>query len=346
MAKPPAGSSLLFGALADSGRIKERKNGSYRLVLKGMDKIDWYTDRPYRVTGKWSAKKLAKKWDSLFADSSPNAQLTFKAKGKERITTVEVLKPEVSKNGQQATFKLAPLNLKQKSALAQGEGLKLKDPYLNIDPGVFGGFGSGMFGSGSNDANYWTGNAQIEIINNSGTDIYTSSNMNTTCGSTLGCIINWHTNPTDTSQSWDIVQYQGTNGSPVKRNWRSTVIEGINGWIWFASPDNPSLRSKLSQQQGANLLTVSLPKQGIPKGSKPALTMNDATYTGSFSTSKSYTTQDEHIVYPYSIEPSYGTYDKLASGGNGESVTWKITFDPIMKADCSGLGPLVPMYDA
>ena len=112
MAKPRAVSSLLFGALADSGRIKERKNGSYRLVLKGMDKIDWYTDRPYRVTGKWSAKKLAKKWDSLFADSSPNAQFTFKAKGKERITTVEVLKPEVSKNEQQATFKLAPLNLK------------------------------------------------------------------------------------------------------------------------------------------------------------------------------------------------------------------------------------------
>ena len=43
MAKPPAGSSLLFGALADSGKIKQRKNGSYRMVLKGVDEIDWFT---------------------------------------------------------------------------------------------------------------------------------------------------------------------------------------------------------------------------------------------------------------------------------------------------------------
>jgi hypothetical protein len=43
VAKPPAGSSLLFGALADSGRIKQRKKGSYRMVLKGVDEIDWFT---------------------------------------------------------------------------------------------------------------------------------------------------------------------------------------------------------------------------------------------------------------------------------------------------------------
>ena len=102
----------------------------------------------------------------------------------------------------------------------------------------------------------------------------------------------------------------------------------------------------LNPEYTANLLTVSLPTQGIPKGSKPALTMNNATYTGPFSTSKSYTTQDEHIIYPYSIETSLGSYNKLLTGGNGELVTWTITFDPIMKADCSGLGPLVPMYDA
>ena len=39
LAKPPAGSSLLFGALADSGRIKERKNGSYRMVLKSYERF-------------------------------------------------------------------------------------------------------------------------------------------------------------------------------------------------------------------------------------------------------------------------------------------------------------------
>ena len=39
MAKPPAGASLLFGALADSGRIKQRKNGSYRMVLRVLSQL-------------------------------------------------------------------------------------------------------------------------------------------------------------------------------------------------------------------------------------------------------------------------------------------------------------------
>ena len=71
MAPPPAGSSLLFGALADTGRIKERKNGSYRMVLKGVDEIDWFTDRPDRVEGTWKPQKLLRKWDQYFATSKP-----------------------------------------------------------------------------------------------------------------------------------------------------------------------------------------------------------------------------------------------------------------------------------
>ena len=58
LAKPPSGSSLLFGALADSGRIKQRKNGSFRMVLKGVDEIDWFTDRPDRVAGERSPKRF------------------------------------------------------------------------------------------------------------------------------------------------------------------------------------------------------------------------------------------------------------------------------------------------
>ena len=53
MTKIPAGASLLFGALADSGRIRQRKNGSYRMILKGVDQINWFTDRPERVEGTW-----------------------------------------------------------------------------------------------------------------------------------------------------------------------------------------------------------------------------------------------------------------------------------------------------
>ena len=58
MTKAPAGSSLLFGALADSGRIKQRKNGSYRMVLESVDEIDWFAGRPYPEEGVWKLQKL------------------------------------------------------------------------------------------------------------------------------------------------------------------------------------------------------------------------------------------------------------------------------------------------
>ena len=57
MAKPPAGSSLLFGALADSGQIKQRKNGSYRIVLDDVTEIDWFTDRKEVCNGEGIGKE-------------------------------------------------------------------------------------------------------------------------------------------------------------------------------------------------------------------------------------------------------------------------------------------------
>ena len=56
MAKPPAGSSLLFVALADSGQIKQRKNGKFTMVLEGVDEIDWFTDRKEVCNGKGIGK--------------------------------------------------------------------------------------------------------------------------------------------------------------------------------------------------------------------------------------------------------------------------------------------------
>ena len=40
MAKISAGTSLLFGDLADSARIKQRQDVTYRMVLKGVVHIN------------------------------------------------------------------------------------------------------------------------------------------------------------------------------------------------------------------------------------------------------------------------------------------------------------------
>ena len=57
MAKPPAGSSLLFGTLADSGQTERGKNDSYRIVLDDVTEIDWFTDRKEVCNGEGISKE-------------------------------------------------------------------------------------------------------------------------------------------------------------------------------------------------------------------------------------------------------------------------------------------------
>ena len=133
MATPPASSSLLFGALADTGRIKEHKNGSYRMVLKGIDDIDWFTDRPDRVAGEWSPKKLVKKWDGLFGGVEPNAQATFEMGSKRELVTFEMFKPKLSDSNQKLSFKLRGIGKKNEDLLTGLKDKKISDASLFID---------------------------------------------------------------------------------------------------------------------------------------------------------------------------------------------------------------------
>ena len=135
MAKPPAGSSLLFGAVADSARIKQRKNGSYRMVLKGVDEIDWFTDRPDRVAGEWSPKKLVKKWDGLFGDVEPNAQATFEMGSKRKLVSFEMFKPKLNDSNSTLSFKVAGFGSSNTDDLTGLADKKLSKISLFIDNG-------------------------------------------------------------------------------------------------------------------------------------------------------------------------------------------------------------------
>ena len=135
--KPPAGSSLLFGALADSGKIKQRKNGSYRMVLEGVDGIDWFSDRPNRVEGTWKPQKLLRKWDKYFASSEPNAQATVEVGEEQQMATFEMFKPKM-KSGKMI-FDVKPLTDSSKDKLTGLQDIELSDISLFIDeatPGV------------------------------------------------------------------------------------------------------------------------------------------------------------------------------------------------------------------
>ena len=84
------------------------------MVLKGVDEIDWFTDRPDRFEGLWKPQKLIRQWDSLFENSDPNAQASFKVGEKREIITFESRAELVSK----AKFLLENPNVGQKIAIA------------------------------------------------------------------------------------------------------------------------------------------------------------------------------------------------------------------------------------
>ena len=106
MAKPPADSPLYLRALADSGRIKQRKNGSYRMVLKGVDEIQWLTDRPEIVEGAWTPQMMLKKWDSIFSLKKYVASSVFKIDGVMDVTPFVMFKPTLNKSGDQLSFRV------------------------------------------------------------------------------------------------------------------------------------------------------------------------------------------------------------------------------------------------
>ncbi len=96
MTKIPAGASLLFGALNDCGRIKQRKIGGYKVILKGVDQINWFTDRPERVEGTWKPRQF---WGNqipilLIEDQMPS---WIKDDDDKEIVALEMFQPQMMK---------------------------------------------------------------------------------------------------------------------------------------------------------------------------------------------------------------------------------------------------------
>jgi len=74
---PSAGSPFRLNILSPSGRLKEREDGSLKIVLKGVDQVSWFLDSPERTTGTWKPKKLMDKWDKLFGDQEQTTHSSF-----------------------------------------------------------------------------------------------------------------------------------------------------------------------------------------------------------------------------------------------------------------------------
>lgn len=133
--KPPSGASLLFSAQSTKAVFTRSPGRSRRptLILKDVARIAWLTDRPYRETGSWKPGRLAREWSDLYQASPPNAITDFSA-GKQRgMTAFEMLRPKWNKHKKKLSFKLNPLDERQKDAITGLYEVKLSNVSLFID---------------------------------------------------------------------------------------------------------------------------------------------------------------------------------------------------------------------
>ena len=108
------------------------------MVLKGVEEIDWFTDRPFRSEGLWNPQKLISQWDSFFKTSEPNAQASFKV-GKERdLITFEMFKPKYNKKRQRLSFKIDAeiINERENDLVTGIKGKALNEITLFIDDAI------------------------------------------------------------------------------------------------------------------------------------------------------------------------------------------------------------------
>ena len=103
--------SYLFTVQAVSGETRsvsstQGEDERFSLSLRGVDPITKFADRPFRSASVMSPAALVSNWKSWFADSAPNAVLTYSAgAGKAPQSIVVTLaRPRIDSTGRVLTF--------------------------------------------------------------------------------------------------------------------------------------------------------------------------------------------------------------------------------------------------
>ena len=107
----PARPSYLFTVQAVSGETgsvnsAQGEDERFSLSLRGVDPVTKFADRPFRSASVMSPAALVSNWNSWFADSAPNAVLTYSAgagKAPQSIV-VTLVRPRIDSTGRVLTF--------------------------------------------------------------------------------------------------------------------------------------------------------------------------------------------------------------------------------------------------
>ena len=115
MAKPPSDAPVLFDVECDSSTIKQRKDGSYKLVMEGVERVHWETDDAEADDGYYNAKKYAKSYDNYYGeDAEVSAYETFTlADGSKEKCKFTITDVKYNQKSNKLVYDITPKNNKQ-----------------------------------------------------------------------------------------------------------------------------------------------------------------------------------------------------------------------------------------
>ena len=113
MAKPPSDAPVLFDVECESSTIKQRKDGSYKLVMEDVERVHWETDEA--EDGYYNAKKYAKNYDMYYGeDAEVSAYETFSlADGSKEKCKFTITDVKYKKKSNKLVYDITPKNKKQ-----------------------------------------------------------------------------------------------------------------------------------------------------------------------------------------------------------------------------------------
>ena len=124
MAKPPSDAPVFFDVQGDSSKIKQRKDGSYKLVLKGVEKVHWKTKGDDVEEGYRNAASYVEDFEKYYpSDSEVDAYQTFTlADGIKDKCKFTLSSPKYSKRNDTLVYALTPKNAKHADKITGIQG--------------------------------------------------------------------------------------------------------------------------------------------------------------------------------------------------------------------------------
>ena len=268
--QPPSGASLLFGAQSEQAvfDVETGRGRMPQLTLKNVDRISWFTDRPYRETGSWKPSRLVRQWDSLYEGDAPNAIAGFNVGNSDQMVAFEMYKPRWNKKTENLTFKLMPLDSRQRDVITGLNKVALADISIFIDDS-----------SGSQPPWYPNGsNMNFTGVDFSGMNLSNANMENTN----LNGVNFTNTNLTGSS----LFQASGSNITGQKANftnadlWTAILENSDFTSAIFTSADAPSSSFQNSNLTSANFYGADLSQANFQGANLTGANFNNANIGG------------------------------------------------------------------